>query len=198
MSSHGNLPDQFASFTQVADGSFRPLGVVLKVKFTPDEDSRLSELVRMHGSTDWVLIASLLGTRNPRQCRERFSNYLDPGLRHDSWTPEEDAAITEKYAQYGCKWNKIGKFLHNRSDNAIRNRWQLLNRHRVREATGKPSLRASHREASAAISPPLPDVITIEKTQEVSVPDPFEVTRGLNGGWTLFGDDSHDSWSFFP
>jgi hypothetical protein len=48
----------------------------------------------------------------------------------DSWTAEEDAPLEQKYAELGAKWNKIGKFFRNRSNNALRNRWMLLDRQR--------------------------------------------------------------------
>lgn len=98
----------------------------IKCKFTQEEDEKLKELVKVHGTSSWKLISSLMGTRNHRQCRERYKNYLDPSLRNEPWTLEEDRILVEKYADYGPKWNKIAKYFINRSDNSIRNRWQLI------------------------------------------------------------------------
>jgi hypothetical protein len=107
-------------------------GKHVKIKFTLDEDARLVDLVDEYGTDHWCTIAFIMQTRNPRQCRERYKNYLDPALRTDSWTAEEDALLEQKYEELGRKWNKIGKFFANRSDNALRNRWMLLDRHRRR------------------------------------------------------------------
>ena len=98
----------------------------VKVKFTPEEDEKLKMLVLAHGTNSWSFIAKLMETRNHRQCRERWKNYLNPSLRSDPWTFEEDKLLVDKYAEYGPKWNKISKFFVNRSDNSIRNRWQLM------------------------------------------------------------------------
>jgi hypothetical protein len=105
-------------------------GKYVKTKFTGDEDARLIDLVAEYGTADWAPIAFAMQTRNQRQCRERYNNYLDPALRTDPWTAEEDALLTQKYGEFGGKWNKIGKFFTKRSDNALRNRWMLLERHR--------------------------------------------------------------------
>ena len=104
----------------------------IKIKFTPEEDQKLLQLVAEHGAKDWIKIASLIGTRNARQCRERYKNYINPSLRKDNWTKEEDELLLEKYQQYGGKWNKISKFFVNRSDNHLRNRWMMLARHQAK------------------------------------------------------------------
>jgi hypothetical protein len=105
-------------------------GKYLKVRFTPDEDARLTDLVDEYGTNDWGAVALAMQTRNARQCRERYKNYLDPALRTDWWTAEEDALLQRKYDELGAKWNRISKFFKNRPDNALRNRWRLLDRHR--------------------------------------------------------------------
>ena len=98
----------------------------IKNKFTPEEDERLRQLVSVYGTNSWSTIASLMGNRNHRQCRERWKNYVDPSLKNEPWTYEEDHLLVEKYAELGPKWNKISKFFSSRSDNSIRNRWQLI------------------------------------------------------------------------
>lgn len=97
-----------------------------KIKFTPEEDKRLVSLIKQYGSNDWIHISELMKTRNPRQCRERWNNYLNPNLRDDPWTIEEDKLLVDKYREFGTHWAKIAKFFVHRSDNSIRNRWQLL------------------------------------------------------------------------
>jgi hypothetical protein len=110
-----------------------PQGRFLKTKFTPEEDAKLDELVKALGTADWNLVAAFHGTRNGRQCRDRYKNYLAPSLRDYAWTPEEDELLIEKYSTYGSKWNKISPFFANRSDISLRNRWQLLQRKDARE-----------------------------------------------------------------
>jgi hypothetical protein len=98
----------------------------IKYKFTAEEDEKLKMLVLTHGTNSWSFISHLMGTRNHRQCRERWKNYLNPTLRNDPWTLDEDQILVEKYALFGPKWNKLATFFANRSDNSVRNRWQLI------------------------------------------------------------------------
>ncbi|OHS97993.1 hypothetical protein TRFO_09164 [Tritrichomonas foetus] len=120
-----------------------------KLKFTPEEDDKLLKLVQTHGSKNWITIAQLMETRNPRQCRERWNNYLNPDLRKDTWSKEEDDLLDDKYSEYGPKWNKISKFFLSRSDNNIRNRWMMLARHR---AKAKHSIGSSPQSSSPSAS----------------------------------------------
>lgn len=93
-------------------------------KFMPEEDQRLIELVNEHGTSDWVLIASLMENRNPRQCRERWKHYLSVrDTRKEPFSPEEDRAISEKFNELGPKWTKIATFLPGRSDIDIKHRF---------------------------------------------------------------------------
>ena len=43
----------------------------------------------------WAAIASNLPGRNGKQCRERWHNQLDPSIKRDSWTEEEDRILME-------------------------------------------------------------------------------------------------------
>jgi hypothetical protein len=106
-----------------------------KRKFTSDEDQRLSALVDQYGPNKWFLISQLMPNRNPRQCRERWANYLQPYLKTGSWTANEDQLLEEKFAAYGTKWNKISKFFVHRSPLTLRNRHMVLSRRRRKAET---------------------------------------------------------------
>ena len=80
-----------------------------KNKFTPEEDKKLQSLIQKYGAGDWLNISQMMGTRNPRQCRERWNNYLNPQLRVDPWTIEEDKLLVMKYQELGPHWAKIAR-----------------------------------------------------------------------------------------
>jgi hypothetical protein len=105
-----------------------------KLKFTVDEDLYLCQLVANFGNHNWHKVAAHMPLRNPRQCRERYNNYLDPAIRRDPWTPEEDALLLAKARELGPKWNTIGQLFAKRSDNALRNRWHQLMRRSLGES----------------------------------------------------------------
>lgn len=105
---------------------------VPKVKFTLEEDEKLTEIIERIGTKSWRLISLEMKNRTPRQCRERWINYISPQLRNDPWTEEEDRLLDEKYLEFGSRWHKISEFFNNRSGNAIRNRFKLRQRHELR------------------------------------------------------------------
>lgn len=87
------------------------------------EDNTLLELVHSQGATNWVRISQMIGTRSPKQCRERFHQNLKPSLNLDPISPEEGVLIERYVAEMGKRWAEIARRLHNRSDNAVKNWW---------------------------------------------------------------------------
>lgn len=104
-----------------------------KVKFTPTEDQKLLELVGKYGE-DWEIICTFMPGRNTRQVRERWTNYVSPTINRDPFTEEEDALLLDKVAEYGFKWVMLTQFFNKRTDSALKNRYQLIER---RIAKGK-------------------------------------------------------------
>lgn len=97
-----------------------------KVKFSPEDDQRLIEIVREVGTLDWKAVASRMEGRNARQCRERWNNYANPEVKRDPWTAEEDALLETKYNLLGPRWHTIASFFPTRSTNQIKNRYFAL------------------------------------------------------------------------
>lgn len=99
-----------------------------KVKFTPEDDAKLTAAVQELGTSDWRAVASRLEGRNPRQCRERWNNYANPEVRKDPWTAQEDSLLIEKYGELGPRWHTIASFFSARSTNQIKNRYFSIQR----------------------------------------------------------------------
>jgi hypothetical protein len=95
--------------------------------FHADEDFRLMELVRRLG-TNWTEVSRQMKTRNPRQCRERWTNYLSPDICQRPWTDDEDHLLLRKVAEFGAKWVQITAFFPRRTDSSLKNRWFILMR----------------------------------------------------------------------
>ncbi|OHT15658.1 Myb-like DNA-binding domain containing protein [Tritrichomonas foetus] len=105
-----------------------------KSKFTSEEDAKLKQLVNQFGVNSWNQISQNMVHRNPRQCKERWFNYLSPMIRKTPWSTEEDELLERKVNEIGPKWVKIAKFFPMRTDIHIKNRWLVLSRKKTREA----------------------------------------------------------------
>ena len=87
------------------------------------EDHILLSLVHTHGAHNWVRISHFLGSRTPKQCRERFHQNLKPTLNHHPISPEEGELIERLVQDMGKRWAEIARRLPGRSDNAVKNWW---------------------------------------------------------------------------
>lgn len=94
-----------------------------RISFTNKEDEILKKLVGMYGTKQWRLVASMINGRTPKQCRDRYTNYLIPGFFRGEWSNEEDLLLMNLYSIHGPKWSIIKNFFPNRSSNSIKNRW---------------------------------------------------------------------------
>ena len=101
-----------------------------KTKFTPEEDQKLTMLVSLYGKENWEEVSKFMEGRSSRQCKERWSYYLNPDVNHGPWTKQEDALLEEKYKQFGPKWSRITVFFPSRTEINVRNRWLVNKRHK--------------------------------------------------------------------
>ena len=104
--------------------------VVKKGKWSKEEDERLCQIVSKYDrktERTWDLASEAMGfTRNSIQCRERWTNYVDPSLRLGPWTAEEDALLLRLHGEFGNAWKKFTSILTGRSSLHIKRRYTKL------------------------------------------------------------------------
>lgn len=117
-----------------------------KVKFTLSEDNQLRKLVAKYGENKWEEIAAQIPGRNTRQCHDRWVYYLNPNVKKDPWTEEEENLLYKCYHEIGPHWVKISRFFEGRTDTQIKNKWNVLKRRMEydRKFTEKPTSPEKH------------------------------------------------------
>ncbi|KAH8997476.1 hypothetical protein EDB92DRAFT_1432129 [Lactarius akahatsu] len=128
---------------------------IKKSAWTKDEDENLMSLYKLYGAK-WSVIARQIPGRTDDACSKRYREALDPALKKDEWTQDEDAKLLGLYAQMGGRWVQVGQQLQ-RSSLGCRNRWRLLERKR---------------------SPAIREVTPTESPIPQSPPNSFRVTSG--------------------
>jgi hypothetical protein len=99
-------------------------------KFTPEEDAHLRAIIAEKGTEDWSEIAKMMPRRDSRQCKERWLHYLSPNLVQCPWNQTEDAMLEAKVLEHGHQWKLFEAFFPGRADTMLKNRFNLLVRHR--------------------------------------------------------------------
>lgn len=112
----------------------------IKGRWTTEEDTRLAELVKRHGTKNWRYIASHLRGRLPKQCRERWCNQLDPHIKKDGLTGEEWITVKRAHEIYGNRWAEIAKQVPGRTANHIKNQWNTMLRRASADAESDGSI----------------------------------------------------------
>ena len=91
--------------------------------WSEQEDKNLEDAVNKNGARNWSHISTFVKNRNGKQCRERYLNHLDPTIKKNNFSAEEDKIIIKSQRKYGNSWSKISTMLEGRTPNSIKNHW---------------------------------------------------------------------------
>jgi hypothetical protein len=78
------------------------------------------------GITCWGSIAERLPSRNPRQSRDRWNNYLSPSAVNGAWTSKEEELLFDQFSVHGPSWRRIALVFSTRTEINVKCWWQLI------------------------------------------------------------------------
>lgn len=106
---------------------------IRRIRFSPQEDKLLLQIISNNGTSDWNKISDEFSKqsqsnyrRTPRQCKDRYINYLSPEVQYKKWTYEEDQCLILNFFLFPFHWRSIQKSLPGRSEIAIKNRFNRI------------------------------------------------------------------------
>lgn len=103
----------------------KPTNGSSRAHWTPDEDSRLRQLLNNIDRANWTELVPHFPGKTAQQISERWGKVVNPTLVKGSWTRQEDETIIEFVAQFGVKnWTKLADLLPGRIGKQCRERWR--------------------------------------------------------------------------
>lgn len=105
-------------------------------RWQPEEDAILKAYVKQYGPKEWNLISQRMGktlNRDPKSCLERWKNYLKPGIKKGSLTPEEQSLVISLQAKYGNKWKKIASEVPGRTAKRLGKWWEVFKEKQLKQ-----------------------------------------------------------------
>jgi len=98
--------------------------LVLKGKWSKEEDERLINAVNHLGSKNWKKVAQHMVGRSSIQSKHRWSRILQPSLIKGPWTVEEDKKLLDWVNKEGAaKWSACAQLIKGRSGKQCRERY---------------------------------------------------------------------------
>ena len=98
----------------------------------------MKETVNSYGSKNWKNVSKVLKEnfgiiQSPKQCRDRWSNYLKIENYSSSFTSQEKNSIFKYFLELGCKWSVLSSIIKTKSENQIKNFLNSTIRRNVRK-----------------------------------------------------------------
>ncbi|KAL4987628.1 hypothetical protein BDW68DRAFT_187845 [Aspergillus falconensis] len=115
--------------------------------WTNIEDEVLRAAVSKYGLNQWARVSSLLARKTPKQCKARWVEWLDPGIRKVEWSREEDEKLLHLAKLMPTQWRTIAPIVGRTATQCLERYQKLLDEAEAREndelGLGGPGTEAS-------------------------------------------------------
>ena len=91
--------------------------------WTEEENAKLLRAIERHGTKNWTIIETEVGSRTKEQCRYHWNYYLNPNIKKGVWTQEEDESLKQGVEKFGTNWTLISKEIPGRTSKQCRMRY---------------------------------------------------------------------------
>ncbi|KAL9610800.1 MAG: hypothetical protein Q9167_004500 [Letrouitia subvulpina] len=101
--------------------------------WTNIEDEILKASVSKYGLNQWARVSSLLARKTPKQCKARWSEWLDPGIRKIEWSKGEDEKLLHLAKLMPTQWRTIAPIVGRTATQCLERYQKLLDEAETRE-----------------------------------------------------------------
>lgn len=89
--------------------------------------------VSKYGLNQWARVSSLLARKTPKQCKARWIEWLDPGIRKVEWSREEDEKLLHLAKLMPTQWRTIAPIVGRTATQCLERYQKLLDEAESRE-----------------------------------------------------------------
>ena len=101
--------------------------------WTNIEDEILKASVSKYGLNQWARVSSLLARKTPKQCKARWTEWLDPAIRKIEWSKEEDEKLLHLAKLMPTQWRTIAPIVGRTANQCLERYSRLLDEAEARE-----------------------------------------------------------------
>ena len=101
--------------------------------WTNIEDEILKASVSKYGLNQWARVSSLLARKTPKQCKARWSEWLDPAIRKIEWSKEEDEKLLHLAKLMPTQWRTIAPIVGRTATQCLERYQKLLDEAEAKE-----------------------------------------------------------------
>lgn len=99
------------------------------------EDEILKASVSKYGLNQWSRVSSLLAKKTAKQCKARWSEWLDPSIKKTEWSKEEDEKLLHLAKIWPDQWRTIAQGIDRTANQCLERYQKLLDEAEAREAS---------------------------------------------------------------